>query len=431
MKHQAIKTLMRNKTQALMPVLMILICLNSIKNIQNSKAIPYIGIITLIFLLLCLFYTFINREGIRLTNRYFYLGNAFVFLCILSTIYSIDKKETFTRSIQLLIIFNTIYLLISKTDNYQYLIKSILIVLISFTTIASLYCLIIYYLGYTLINEGITISRFNFTDNIYISQIMAGSRPSSFIGNPNSFGAILMYSTLSSMFLSYLNRNSTLYKWLFCLLSVLFLYCLWLTNSRASFLGIFLSIFTILFIHIIKKNKLSKSIIFYSIGLAVASVLLLENAYLIDSLNSLFNRQGGLLNQRDEAWLLLIESIKNHPIFGIGYYISDQEILKPQGFKPFTSHNLYLAILAETGITGFFLFLIFIFYPIPKLLKIANKTKNERMFYSYFICSILCAYYFNQFFEETRDSFSIVFVLIISFLIFGSRLNSKSAQKNN
>lgn len=89
------------------------------------------------------------------------------------------------------------------------------------------------------------------------------------------------------------------------------------------------------------------------------------------------------LTGRTEIWALVLLSIKQHPIFGIGYgafWLGEgspsQYIINVLHWIPLQSHNGYLDILNELGITGLILLIgVFIFHAINlfKFLKIDRE----------------------------------------------------------
>lgn len=81
------------------------------------------------------------------------------------------------------------------------------------------------------------------------------------------------------------------------------------------------------------------------------------------------------LTGRTEIWALVLLSIKQHPFFGIGYgafWLGEgspsQYIINVLHWVPLQSHNGYLDILNELGITGLTLLIgVFIFHGINLL----------------------------------------------------------------
>jgi len=101
------------------------------------------------------------------------------------------------------------------------------------------------------------------------------------------------------------------------------------------------------------------------------------NKYLLKDSNTLFER-------RMVLWEPSFEAAKKGNIFGLGYLVSDPKIktVVGTGSSYFNGiylrekGNYYLALIEETGLFGFLLFIIPLFYLIYKTLKI-SKTKED------------------------------------------------------
>jgi O-antigen ligase len=111
------------------------------------------------------------------------------------------------------------------------------------------------------------------------------------------------------------------------------------------------------------------SIFILYFGNGISSRLFSRFFEISDSSSSAFSSVGSRL----ELFLSAIDSFFNSPIFGIGYGSFG---IKFYGFEDrIEPHNIFLEILAETGIIGLALFLVFIiviFYYISR-----NKVKND------------------------------------------------------
>ena len=86
---------------------------------------------------------------------------------------------------------------------------------------------------------------------------------------------------------------------------------------------------------------------------------------------------------RFEMWSTAISMFKDHPIFGVGlsnytFLFSNYGSAGVLGYNPYT-HNLYLKILAESGIVGELLFLILCFTLLKLCIKYAQIDRKAIM----------------------------------------------------
>src|SRR5699024_5468171 len=155
------------------------------------------------------------------------IGNSYVFIfytlfCIFivfSTLYSHLPALSFSRSIQQIISAGCILILASNVQDHLTLIKRLLKIIITFTFLSSIYSIIIYNYGETLLLSGVDVTQLKI-GKYELNQRMYSKRVSSFLGNPNNLGIYIMISVLGCLYLIS-NRKS---KALYITLIVLFLY---------------------------------------------------------------------------------------------------------------------------------------------------------------------------------------------------------------
>lgn len=164
---------------------------------------------------------------------------------------------------------------------------------------------------------------------------------------------------------------------------ILFIFSVLLTGERASFL--FLLEFLILYFIFIFRNKISILLKIFIPALIALSLLInlpgIKTRYQ-DLYNILINfdqsSYGKLYSSGIQVWKL-------NPINGVGFKnfrvnCDIQVIDQTDNTHPLCSthpHNLYIEILAETGIIGFLLFCFFIFFLFLKIFKELNLNKNK------------------------------------------------------
>jgi O-antigen ligase len=198
------------------------------------------------------------------------------------------------------------------------------------------------------------------------------------------------------MLVFFLKEKQKKYKVLFLILLLIFLIALFLTKSRASYLGFAGSAVFIIWLHF---KSIKKFLI--TIGIFIAGaipIVLLTGVY--ERVLQVFNVGGGTAVVRgfiwQKAWYLFSQS----PIFGIGYgrfndvFNIDRglfDINRLKGlsgivmfylkqnfvFSDAHTHNSYLQFLTETGVIGFGLLLLFWILCIAKTLKAYNSLEDN------------------------------------------------------
>lgn len=181
-----------------------------------------------------------------------------------------------------------------------------------------------------------------------------------------------------------------------------FLIIIFISKERSAFIVFFFAYF---FYIIFSKTKLKKKFLFIFIFLSlIISVLTINksfyNKYILDIKNILGLQQKTFLtasgsvttNSYNDSryaahFLTAYEIFKDYPLFGSGIktfrkVCSDQKYESiNSNFKKFRCnthpHNIYFEVLSETGILGFFLFLLFIIYISVKSLLIYLKSKSN------------------------------------------------------
>jgi O-antigen ligase len=151
-----------------------------------------------------------------------------------------------------------------------------------------------------------------------------------------------------------------------------------------------------------------------------------------NSVSSIYNSSHGkLFNSAYRLWL-------KKPITGWGLknyrVVCDKELLdinKNTG-HPLCSthpHNLYLELLSETGLVGFFLYFLFIFYFIKKIFLELNYKKNNENFSIIFSC--LISILIMLFPLKSAGSFATSWNGTFFWLLFGLILNRSIFLKKN
>ncbi|MEP2058222.1 MAG: O-antigen ligase family protein [Maribacter litoralis] len=144
------------------------------------------------------------------------------------------------------------------------------------------------------------------------------------------------------------------------------------TGSRGAFLSIFIGFVFILFF---KKMPILKKVIFVIIGVVFAGLTYnyaLENNKILQERLTKSVQSG---DTREVLWEGAIKIIENNPLIGVGFTNLFPEMYKHSGFFLYP-HNVFLYVLATTGIIGFIFYMFFILRVFIGLYKSYQLTRN-------------------------------------------------------
>lgn len=209
--------------------------------------------------------------------------------------------------------------------------------------------------------------------------------------NPNSIGMICGSLFISSFYIkNFYLRNASFF---------VFLYTLIMTYSRSAMSGLIVAISLYLFLTRNKKvNYLYISAIMFLLILLILFVLFYSDIFICQfeklfALNDPYRGVGtggtGRVGAWKEAWKIFLEN----PLVGVGYRAHEYYMVSQS-----SSHNGFLAILAELGIFGFLSAIMMVSFGIKGLLN--NISQRENIFklmiiFSYLIVAIFERYFFN------------------------------------
>ncbi|HCC07711.1 MAG TPA: hypothetical protein DEP72_06100 [Clostridiales bacterium] len=229
-------------------------------------------------------------------------------------------------------------------------------------------------------------------------------RAYSVLGNPNILSQyLLLVLPIGIMLMLY--KKKLLHKSILAVCNVVILVCLLLTFSRASLLGLIVSFLTIGILNYTQALILM-------IPLAIVALIIFAPRVLERLLTS-FNTNDTSISSRVTLWQDVMQIIKDYWMTGVGFGVTAFSgmylLYKHQYLTALHAHNLYLEILAETGIVGFLVFAFFVFSVITNLMKNYISTKDR--FNKYIMLGILAAFLgilVNGFAEYTWSDFRVV-----------------------
>lgn len=234
-----------------------------------------------------------------------------------------------------------------------------------FWDVAKVLCSIHFVLGlFFLANKSLLFSeiipRFTLTDNGY-NLLVNAINNGYMTGICNHYSKMGTYMALGTIAFSGVLFKTSRKKLEYVIL-LAFIIGLAMTGKRGPLLFTIIALFITWFIFS-KKNLTQKKII-KTIGIALVFLIVFGIAYLkipqISSIISRFMESDSLeeaTNGRiDFFWESAISMFKDKPLFGYGWRSFRENSLNGND-----AHNIYLQLLAETGIVGFAIFMIFTF----------------------------------------------------------------------
>ena len=353
-------------------------------NLAPTGIIPYLLIISIYFLLICLCLPYFaeDRTGIGLIIL-------LTFFLFLLNLFSNKSLVVQFNSIDFLIL---VFILISAMSTFSsYFLKESLLGFIKYL----LYFLLYFVIKITMMNRASAslapTNLFIFLcvgasiiSAIGIWQYISGVEPLatwedpnienihtrvySTLGNPNLLAGYLLLMLPVSVFLP-VNLKQ---KLLILAGSVIMFCCLILTGSRGGYIGL-ITISLFLFIIFLVRQKRLKSIFFYLI-LFILLILALTFMFPIftERISTIFTfREHSSNNFRINVWSSCLEMLKDNFLTGIGpgnsTFREVYGLYMKNNFDALSAYNIFLEIGIETGILGCIAFILIFVLSLLKL----------------------------------------------------------------
>lgn len=376
-----------------------------------------------------LLYFLINYKKIELPKSPILLSflSLFIISCF-SVFVAINKVESIVRLTDLYVVLSTLaisfVLIKQKLINLRFILWVIIVKL-------SIELIQVYYQFYFYTN--------GFKDSFEggFSQYLKSN-----YGNKNvtSF-AFLCQSSLAMIML--FKIKSRLAKTLISILIFATFYILFYISTRAALLSLFLSVIIISLLFAYKFFILRRLYVdeLKKVGLYIFMIAASYSVFIINNQDQDINvtdRVSGLtnletdesLNNRLRYWTQSLKSIKDRPFLGVG--IGNWQIYSTKYDSeniysyvvPYTTHNDFLEIFAETGVFGFISYLFFFFYIFKKNFNnLISWTESNKSLDNLFI--LLC---FMYFFIDSTINFPLtrplMQIILILFIIINELINS-------
>ncbi len=335
---------------------------------------------------------FIRPGGLDKSSPYIPIA-LFFFWSLISIFKAVNIHQSFYLIYQFLIYLIFYFLLLNNLKRKD--IEKIILALFLVSFLISLYGILQYFgidfLSPSRKNSPIsTLGNPNFTAEYLISTIplmlMYGISKFSSINQAKQALPLQWSSTACSAGVAELARLCSTFVILFCLL---------LTQTRASWLGLFVSlifIFVMLLrsrgaIHHARKRKMAILTIIPLIIFLLAFSFCNIGRKSRKKIASAFNLHTGSTALRLTVWKDTLRMVKENPVLGVGlgnynihYPLYQSKALLSKEIRIDHTHNDYLQLAAETGIVGLFLFLWFLFSIGKSCVHLLKKEKEENTY---------------------------------------------------
>lgn len=384
--------------------------------------------------LLWLAHSLITKKLLLDNRPRFWFLLAFIFVIILSYFWTTASANAFRK----ILFFGTtipLYFVIYQAQKYPGFIKKTLSAISLGTFLLSFLSLIPFALQFIIgLNPVLNFLR------KFISPLFLGDSLSTLVNQYSSwlvnisgqtilraFGTFpdphlfSLYLTFSLPIILYLYNTTQQKKYLFYSLTT-FLAILF-SFSRAAYLslvigGIFLFLTS-------QPTKLLKKKIFsfYLLFNLILFLLIIPNP-LLSRFTSSFNLQEGSNSGRIEMWLRALETIKQHPLQGLGLGSFAEQIDSSFGIRnPIYAHNLFLDFGAETGIFNAIVLLFIVLTPVFTFLSAIflnkrfhtsnKKITNNPLLLQKFIALSFLIFFVHSFFETPFFSIRVFPLFLI------------------
>ncbi|WP_054871585.1 O-antigen ligase [Caloranaerobacter sp. TR13] len=372
--------------------------------------------------LICLFMVFIFRQIfiVKRDLKKSVLG-AFIFALalamLISTLTSYNPEGSFR---DLVIHFSSLGFLIvvvNSIENKKQL-NSILTLFVFTTVLVAIYGLYQYKTGIKLDRAWVDVSI-----NPDIN-----TRVFSVFGNPNILAEYLIMSIPISISLFWFTKK-LLKKLIFLLSSLILIGTLILTFSRGGWLGFAFGL--LIFVVLVEKRLLLSLI-----PAGVLAIFIMPSS-VIHRITTIGNLSDSSNAYRIKVWTITLDIIRDNWMTGVGFgYIPFRETFVKyiRTMNVYHAHNMYLETLAEMGIGGFVLFILFIFI-IYKYAIITLMKNNDRYLKTITAGALagLSSVLFHGLFENVLylPRIIITFWTLISFILVAVRLSKDERKKTN
>ena len=356
-----------NDTRILEIIIALLI--NLIIFSTNNKLMMYTKYLSLFIIVLC-FGLFVSKKDYTVKmNKFIGLYVAFVSMILVGCIWYSSSDGAIDYSIYFISGISIVLFRFSKIF-YRYLLK----------VFRTLFWIFIFSMFLEAVSPDTFHSLFGFASfgDETMRALTSGGAISG-LAFEKAYAAFICNLGLGMIFAEYICHKS--YKYI--IQSLIVVVALMMTGKRT----LFIIPIAVLLIYVILFSKNNKFIKLAGVGLGITifiigAYVLVPSASLI--IDRIVNSEGDVLSGREVFWNYAIEMFRQNPLFGKGF-LSFNDYAFYRGFRyygerwNYQAHNVYIQLLAETGIVGFLLMTLLI---ILMLFKIISVVKEKPVFWN-------------------------------------------------
>ncbi len=244
----------------------------------------------------------------------------------------------------------------------------------------------------------------------------------------------LVLSFYLVLFLAYFDKK---FRKLYFILAVLILPTVLWTQSRGAFVSLAFTICLLFIVYFFKvwqdsKKKALLWLVIFLVGVLFATQTLSQRF-------TSYSWQDTTIETRLEAWQAAKDGFLDKPIFGFGRnnfqtvfnkYL-DTKIYKGSGTPMWfdKAHNQYFDYLAETGIIGLLVYLLFLAWPFIYFKKI--KTKHGTEIALFIFAGLTANLIFLAFNFDTIASYPLYFIYLALVYFLSSKKDTEIVQTAN
>lgn len=301
-------------------------------------------------------------------------------------------------------VFVGFYFIIVNTVRTKEQLYAIFKVLVISGALVALYGVMQYVFGWT-------------TSNAWIDEEMfedATMRVYSTLGNPNVLGEyLLLILPVSAVYMLKFRWNE-LSKWTYALMTAVAALCLVLTQSRGCWIGFMISV--VIFVTFYEGKWWG----FIPIVLCILPFVIPQT--IVDRIMSVGNMEDTSTSYRVFIWLGTLGMMRHYWLGGIGMgeaafaqvypFFSYNAIIAPH------SHNLFLQLLVEAGISGLIVFLVMQIVFVKKMSVVyrADNKKSEGSMLALALASGIVGFLAQSMFDYTFYNYRVmaIFFMVIA-----------------
>ena len=350
-----------------------------------------------------------DRKSYNIPKSFIALLLFFIYIFVMS-LYSEDiLVSLFKSSTFFLLVFTTLILIPFFTEKYSNRDKIIQYIYI--------------FLIFTLVMNVLAFKIYPIIPSSPYMQI----RFRGFYDNPNTLGMIC-FVAMPVLLYKYKTTNNRWLKFFNFILIIIAIVLPTVAASRASLLGITIVIAVYYYFYYRRLFYVGTILALVSVFFVLLSPILLELMRLADD----------PLSQRDKIWELGIAAWKENIIIGAGYgtteiFTNNIYLFMNRGLTEFVVgkrfNNIYIEILYETGIIGFLLFLMSIFFLLKETYQIIKKTVDANKVLTVCYFGLLIAVIFQGIFESfllsAGNAASLIFWILTGIIIVENHVKDK------